>query len=93
MPEANSLFSRRRAKRLTELTERYYGRLDAEAVRTILADHGDSSDETHMHSMCLHPEHTEGKQTCASMVALPAERVSWFYEPNPCRNAHTEYRY
>ena len=93
LTEANTLFSRRRAKRLDELTERYYGQLDAEAVRTILADHGNPNDETHMHSMCLHPKHTQGKQTCASMVALPAERTSWFYGPNPCRNQHTEYRY
>ena len=93
LSEADTLFSRLRSRRLEELTERSYGRLDPEAVRAILADHGNPNDETHMHSMCLHPKHTQGKQTCASLVALPAARTSWFYEPNPCRNQHTEYRY
>ena len=93
MTEANSLFSKNRTKRLRELSARFSGQLDAEAVQSILADHGDPHDETHMHSMCMHPKHAAGKQTCASMVALPAEKTCRFFEPNPCRNNSKRFDY
>ncbi len=93
LSEANSLFSRNRTRRLSELSDEFYGRLDAESVRSILGDHGDPSDDTHMHSMCMHPKHAAGKQTCASMVALPAERTGWFFEPNPCRGVSKEFAF
>jgi hypothetical protein len=31
--------------------------------------------------------------TCASMVALPAEKTCWFFEPNPCRNDSKRFAY
>lgn len=93
MSEANSLFSKNRTQRLRELSTRLSGRLDVEAVQSILADHGDPQDETHMRSMCMHPKHAAGKQTCASMVALPADKTCWFFEPNPCRNESKRFTY
>jgi isopenicillin-N N-acyltransferase-like protein len=86
LSEADSLFSKNRTRRLDDLSDRFSGRLDAETVQSILSDHGDPSDHTHMHSVCMHPRHSAGKQTCASMVALPAEKTCWFFEPNPCRD-------
>lgn len=91
LSEPTSLFSRSRARRLTTLSEHFAGRLDASAMQSILADHGDPADDTHMHSMCLHPRHTDGKQTCASIVALPRQKRCKFFEPNPCRGDHTEH--
>ena len=93
MSEANGLFSKNRTTRLRELSARFSGRLDAEAVRSILGDHGDPDDGTHMRSMCMHPKHAAGKQTCASMVALPAEKTCWFFEPNPCHNDSKRFAY
>lgn len=88
-----SMFSKSRTRRLTTLLDRFAGRLDAAAVQSILADHGDPEDDTHMHSMCMHPRHTAGKQTCASIVALPRRRSARFFEPNPCRDEHTEHAF
>jgi hypothetical protein len=93
MTEANSLFSKNRSRRLGDLSKQFAGQLDAETVQAILGDHGDPNDETHMHSMCMHPKHAAGKQTCASMVALPADKTCWFFEPNPCRNDSKRYTY
>jgi isopenicillin-N N-acyltransferase-like protein len=93
MTEANSLFSKNRTQRLQELSDRFSGHLDGESVQSILADHGAPHDDTHMHSMCMHPKHAAGKQTCASMVALPAEKTCWFFEPNPCRNDSKRFAY
>jgi hypothetical protein len=93
MSEANSLFSKNRTTRLRELSIRHQGTLDAETVQSILADHGDPQDEAHMRSMCMHPRHAAGKQTCASMVALPAGKTCWFFEPNPCRDDSKQFTY
>lgn len=93
LSEPTSLFSRSRTRRLTTLCDRFAGRLDAAAVQSILADHGDPADDTHMHSMCMHPRHTAGKQTCASIVALPRRKTAKFFEPNPCRDDHTEHAF
>ena len=91
MDEATTLFSRNRTKRLEHLYGKYRGAFDAEAMHTILSDHGDADDGTHMRSMCLHPKHTEGKQTCASFIALPRQRTFRLYGPNPCLNEVKEY--
>lgn len=91
LDEAASMFARNRMARLDHFADFYRGAFDAEAMHTILSDHGTEADDTHMRSMCMHPKHTEGKQTCASMVALPGERTMWIYGPNPCRNDVKKY--
>ena len=91
MDEASTLFSRNRTKRLEHFYGNYRGAFDTEAMHTILSDHGDADDGTHMRSMCLHPKHTEGKQTCASFIALPRQRTFRLYGPNPCLNEVKEY--
>jgi predicted choloylglycine hydrolase len=92
MNEADSLFARNRAARLDHLTATYRGAFDSEAMHTILSDHGQREDGTFMRSMCMHPKHAAGKQTCASMIALPRQRTMRFYDPNPCRDEMKEYR-
>ena len=93
MDEATTLFSRNRNKRLEHLADRYSGKFDTEAMHTIISDHGDPNDETHMHSMCMHPKHTAGKQTCASIIAMPRQKTFRIYEPNPCLNKMKVYRF
>ena len=39
----------------------------------------------------MHPKHTGGKQTCASMIADPAQRTMRIYTKNPCDNDLAEY--
>jgi len=92
MEVPTTLFARNRMARLDHFAEIYRGRFDAAAMHTILSDHGDQADGTYMHSMCMHPKHAAGKQTCASIVALPRERTMRIYAANPCRNEVTEYR-
>lgn len=91
MSEVNSLFARNRIQRLEHLAERFRGTFDAEAMHTILSDHGVATDGTHMRSMCMHPKHAGGKQTCASMIADPARRTMRIYTKNPCANDLVEY--
>jgi predicted choloylglycine hydrolase len=91
MDEASTLFSRNRMKRLERFYGNYRGAFDTEAMHTILSDHGDAADGTHMRSMCMHPKHTEGKQTCGSIIALPRQQTFRLYEPNPCLNEAKEY--
>jgi len=92
MDEPTTLFARNRMARLDRFAEDYRGKFDAEAMHTILSDHGNQADGTYMHSMCMHPKQAAGKQTCASIVALPRERTMRIYAANPCRNEVTEYR-
>ena len=75
MDEATTLFSRNRNKRLEHLADRYSGEFDTEAMHAIISDHGDPNDETHMRSMCMHPKRTAGKQTCASIIAMPRQKT------------------
>lgn len=49
-------------------------------------NHGDTVDSTHMRSMCMHPKHTEGKQSCVSIIALPRQQTLRLYEINLCLN-------
>jgi predicted choloylglycine hydrolase len=91
MDEASTLFSRNRTSRLEHFAGRYSGAFDTEAMHTTLSDHGDADDSTHMRSMCMHPKYTAGKQTCASIIALPRQRTFRLYGPNPCLNEVKEY--
>lgn len=91
MDDATSLFARNRIKRLTQFCDRFHGAFDAAAMHAVLSDHGDTADETHLRSMCMHPKHAAGKQTCASMIADPARRVVRFYTANPCDDDFMEY--
>ena len=91
MSDANSLFARNRMKRIKHFLPRFRGAIDADAMHTILSDHGVTTDGTHMRSMCMHPKHTGGKQTCASMIADPAQRTMHIYTKNPCANNVVEY--
>ena len=93
MDEATTLFSRNRNKRLAHLADRYSGQFDTEAMHAIISDHGDANDETHMRSMCMHPKHTAGKQTCASIIAMPRQKTFRIYETNPCLNKMKVYRF
>lgn len=92
MDEPTSLFARNRMARLDHFADTYRGKFDADAMHTILSDHGDQADGTYMHSMCMHPKQAAGKQTCASIVALPRQRTMRIYATNPCRNEVKEYR-
>jgi predicted choloylglycine hydrolase len=92
MDEATSLFARNRLTRLDHFAATYHGAFDPDAMHTILSDHGEPANGTFMRSMCMHPKHAAGKQTCASMIALPGERTMRIYDPNPCRNEMKEYR-
>ena len=91
LDEATSMFARNRMTRLEVLFDTHRGAFDVDAMHSLLSDHGDPADGTHMRSMCMHPKHTGGKQTCASIIARPAERTMRIYEPNPCRNEFTDY--
>lgn len=91
MDEPTTMFARNRMARLDHFADTHRGAFDAEAMHAILSDHGTQADDTHMRTMCMHPKHTEGKQTCASIVALPGQRTMWIYAPNPCRNDVTKY--
>jgi predicted choloylglycine hydrolase len=92
LDEPTTLFARNRTTRLEQFAEAFRGKFDADAMHTILSDHGDPADGTHMRSMCMHPKHAAGKQTCASIIALPGERRMRIYAANPCRNEAVEYR-
>jgi predicted choloylglycine hydrolase len=93
LDEATTLFSKNRNKRLEYFVDKYCGQFDAEAMRTIISDHGNPNDETHMRSMCMHPKHTEGAQTCASIIAMPRQKRFRIYEANPCLNKMKEYQF
>jgi isopenicillin-N N-acyltransferase-like protein len=86
-----TLFARNRMMRLEHFAETYHGAFDADSMYTILSDHGDHGDGTFMRSMCMHPRHAAGKQTCASIIALPRQLTMRIYAANPCRNDVTEY--
>ena len=91
--EATTLFSGNRNKRLEHFADTYRGKFDADTMHTIISDHGDPNDETHMHSMCMHPKHTAGKQTCASIIAMPRQKRFRVYETNPCLNKMKVYEF
>jgi len=93
MDEATTLFSKNRNKRLEYFFDTYRGQFDPDAMHTIISDHGDPNDETHMRSMCMHPKHTNGAQTCASIIAMPRQKRFRIYETNPCLNKMKEYRF
>jgi predicted choloylglycine hydrolase len=92
MDEATTLFARNRMARLEYFSDIYRGAFDGDAMFTILSDHGDPTDGGFMRTMCMHPKHTNGKQTCASMIAFPEQRTMRFYTTNPCRNEVKEYK-
>jgi hypothetical protein len=91
MSDVDSLFGRNRIERLEHFSERFRGVFDVDAMHTIVSDHGEAADGTHMPSMCMHPKHAGGKQTCASMIADPAGRKMRIYTRNPCENDLGEY--
>ncbi len=91
MSDVNSLFARNRIERLEHFSDRFRGAFDVDAMHTILSDHGVATDGTHMRSMCMHPKHAGGKQTCATMIADPARRTMRIYTKNPCENDVVEY--
>jgi len=93
MDEATTLFSRNRNKRLEHFAEKYRGQFDTEAMYTIISDHGTPNDETRMHSMCMHPKHTNGAQTMASIIAMPRQKRFRIYETNPCLNKMKVYEF
>jgi predicted choloylglycine hydrolase len=93
MDEATTLFSGNRNKRLEHFAEKYGGQFDTDAMHTIISDHDDPNDETHMRSMCMHPKHTNGAQTCASIIAMPRQKRFRIYETNPCLNKMKVYRF
>jgi hypothetical protein len=90
--DVTSLFGRNRIKRLDYFSDRFRGAFDLDALYAILSDHGRPNDGTHMRSMCMHPRHSAGKQTCASMTADPARRTMRVYAANPCTGDVTEYQ-
>ncbi len=91
MNDVNSLFARNRIQRLTHFSESFRGSFDGDAMHTILSDHGIDIDGSHMRSMCMHPKHAGGKQTCAAMIADPAGRTMRIYTENPCENDMVAY--
>jgi hypothetical protein len=91
--EATSLFSGNCNKRLEHFADTYRGKFDPDVMYTIISDHGDPNDETHMRSMCMHPKHTSGAQTCASIIAMPRQKIFRIYETNPCLNKMKVYRF
>ena len=93
MDEAATLFARNRMGRLEHFSSTYRGAFDAQAMHTILSDHGDATDNTRMRSMCMHPKHTAGKQTCTSIIALPRQKTFRLYGPNPCLNKTKDYAF
>lgn len=92
MDDADSLFACNRAKRLDYFSDRYRGGFDMNALHAILSDHGAAADGTHMRSMCMHPKHSGGKRTCASMIADPARQTMRIYAANPCAGDVAEYQ-
>jgi predicted choloylglycine hydrolase len=93
MDEATTLFSANRNKRLEQFADTYRGEFDAGAMHTIISDHGDPNNGTHMRSMCMHPKHTSGAQTCASIIAMPRQKRFRIYETNPCLNKMKVYQF
>ena len=86
MEEPATYYSKNREKRLEYLDRKYSGKFDTDAMYAIISDHGAPHDETHRRSMCMHPKHTNGAQTCASIIAMPRQKIFRVYEINPCLN-------
>jgi predicted choloylglycine hydrolase len=93
MDEATTLFSKNRNKRLEHFVDKYKGQFDTDVMYTIISDHGDPNNGTHMRSMCMHPKHTNGAQTCASIIAMPQQKRFRVYETNPCLNKVKAYEF
>ncbi len=93
MGEPATYYSINRAKRLEDLYRKYSEKFDTDAMYAIIGDHGDPNDETHMRSMCMHPKHTNGAQTMASIIAMPRQKIFRIYETNPCLNKVKVHRF
>jgi isopenicillin-N N-acyltransferase like protein len=82
-----------RAPRLNRLMENQHGKLTAEAMKDLLADHNN-----HPGSICRHPNPNaplwiaKMAKTLVSIITLPAERKTFISYGNPCENEYIEYQ-
>ncbi len=87
--EEDLLNSRLRQTRVETLIERQWGCLDANALRTLMADHAN-----YPRSVCKHhaPESDLDYGTIGSVVIDVTDRVLWACSGNPCRGEWREVR-
>ena len=84
-PGANS---RARGERMAELTAKYNGRIDAQAVEKMLTDHGRGPGL----NICVHPQGARRGMTLDSFYVLPARREFHISRGLPCRHAYAKYK-
>jgi len=86
-------FAKNRHRRIGEFLKAHDGSLDEEIFHSILSDHGSTNDDSLNKSVCVHPENSNGIQTCASIVLSPRDREMTIYEGNPCKNVAKKYSF
>ena len=59
----------------------------------IISDHGSPEDDSVNKSVCVHPEHTKGIKTCASIILSPRDKTMKVFEGNPCKNNVKKYEF
>jgi isopenicillin-N N-acyltransferase-like protein len=80
-----------RVHRMARLIEKNYGKLTADIMKNLLADHNDYPD-----SICRHPDEPDPPQTHrvtrASMICVPGEQKLFVANGEPCENEYIEYK-
>lgn len=84
-------FAKNRHRRIGEFLAAQDGVLDEEQFHQMLSDHGSKEDDSVNKSVCVHPENSNGIQTCASIVLSPADKSMTVCEGNPCRDRATTF--
>ena len=82
-----------RTKRMGELMEKYYGRIDEEAMKAIARDHGEG--ETKSRSICQHVKpFSAGLETIGSFIAKPKDLKMWIsVGAQPCTQEYEEFTF
>lgn len=84
-----TLNSRHRQKRMTQLKEKYYGKVDVDVMKAIASDHGEG--DTRGKSICQHTLNPIGGATVSSLIAKPSEEKVWISSYPPCKSGFKEF--
>jgi hypothetical protein len=76
-----------RGKRMAQLLKKYRGRIDREAIETILSDHGRRAGL----SICQHSIPGRDGMTIDSFYALPRKKEFWIARGHQCRHKYERY--
>jgi predicted choloylglycine hydrolase len=78
-----------RQKRMKQLLDRHYGKIDEQVMMSIATDHGEG--DTCGKSICQHSFLPSGVATVSALIASPGEGKVWISGCTPCKTSFQEF--